>query len=1328
MSRSNAPREQLLKPWHLAVAVIGFAVAFIWIAPGKQSLSLQDAQLDSGISELDLAYLKAERASSKSSNEDVLKAATALVREQRIAEAEQLLADNPDVRMSHSDELAFSLERSMVRFNEELAKENSDETLVNQHKNAAIITINDLYSASNITRVDVLSRSYEVAIWFDQHAMAAGFAQRLSGLDSKRAAQWYRHCVSSSVMVGEYEQAMECATRQSALAATDEERFDAQTNELNVAFKLNNYHRVEELFQPLLVSPAASVPGLTSLAELLLANERPLEAARTYAKLAEVDKTEQTAHWYKQAARWSEAGGKLKESADYLSLARNWVNEDEQDKVDDKIASLLTASGNRGALLDRSRKKIAQGDRSLATLSLAVKHAMGTGDTVLSKQWNDLLVRNHPEVLEGWVNQYNISLGESDTQGALSAARTLVDLQPKSAEHRMRLAQVAEWSGDPDLATAEWLWLSERYPTLDSLTELTRLSTLTLRPNLTAEALRKRAMLKKPTQEEVSQLLTAYELEGTPNQAAKVLEVLLDRYGPDVEWMRLLAELHARHEKYVDALAVWDRFEDTFQPYIYSSLQRMEMLWRIQEPEKSKNVAISLVDLVGDDARVLDKASDYQIRLIAELGWRYDLPQLNNLVQFQLTRIESDSQQLLYRVRSIDSEAKDGRIQRAVEAAGQLQADEGTLYSSLLHMRLLLEAIKTDSENAPSYDSSFQPYLQGNSDTIELRQDAGYWELVAQYHVMKGNIAEAKTAYDHALEQSPNNPDYLANLLWMYMGENDQSKIREFLDQRSELIEKSSTLWTPVAVAYNQIGMPKESLRWFSRQLDTIDTDYGLLLTYADALDAAGQSNTALKVRNYAINAIRPLLVEGAAEDQDELLRQYASVVSLYGTTDQKERFAQGVLDDSNAGLIKQDKFWQQEMAISWLMATQRHDMARVVLAKLHEQRLEAPAWQALAVAMKQNDLDTVAEIVQSGQGISIGDNMLALRKLGRSNDAFSVAVNALHAGLSGVDGEMAAQTYRALRQHRPAFAGASFNSTVGQDLSILESSVLARHTFKGSTFGIALNATQRQFDSVRYRLTDADDLSDIAVTLHYGDAGFNSRLTAGYLADTAVNRTYFSGGITGQLSEGKHGYDLEVALGEAATASTLLQLRGKQDRASATVNFSIGKMAFARFNVNAVDIATRVSERKVARGISTMAEFGLRGSMGSHNWSTSVVASTEVNDRTDLVPEELNLNDQVSLSEIIGDKASTLSLGASLSRGGIAGNYPQVNSPRYFINMRAGHRWPERNFGLQVQAGAGMRIIGGDELSVGLSHDGLVNSLVDEGRSRIGMNYRYHF
>ncbi len=1326
MSRSDAPREQLLKPWHLLIAVVGFVAAFVWIAPARQSLSLQDSITETGISELDVAYLKAERASKQQSIDDVIKAATALVRANRTAEAEALLASRPEVSLSAEDELALSIEQAVAEINNEKTADDPDQKRLALSENSLIISLRKAFNNADIQRIDLLVRAHELALSKSEYELAGDLSEKLGGLDAPKAASWYAQCASVFSQIDKLNRAVQCAKERSRTASPGEDQFDAKLNELSLLAKSNDRPGTNRLASNLLKSNQTSSAGLKSLAEQLLAIERPADAARAYAKLASADSSK-APQWFKQAARWAEAAGKPSEAAAYLDLMRPLLSPDQREPVDDEIARLLAATGDTNALMARYKKKIDSGDRSLVTLQTAIAAALANNRTPLASQWNDLLVQNFPESAQGWVNQYNLSLANTQLPAALAAARTLVDIEPDVAEHHIRLAQVAEWSGDPELATAQWLWVSERYPSTETLTELIRLSSITLQPSLTAEALRQRAMQTKPTLKEINQLITAYELEGQPRRASAVLEQLLTRYGDDAQVMMRLAELHQHHMDLTPAVKVWDRYERVFGSSVASRLNLMELHWRLDKPLEAKVAAEALPDLLEANARALDTATDYQLRLVAEISWRYNLKRLSVLSEPFLKRIEDKDQQVSQRRRAIDVVHKQGQLDKAIDSAEALYSDTGGAQAALLHMRLLVEGVRSEP-NTKKFHTALQPYLVGNSDTSDIRQQLEYWSLVAQFHLIEGDNAFAEKAYRSGLNISPNEPSLLASLLWMHISRDDGPAIRAFIEKHEALAQETPDLWTPFAIAYLQLGMPTRSLTWFERQLDSIEADYSLLLTYADALEASGRAEHAYKVRHYAIDALRPLLADGAASNENELLQQYARMVSRFGSSDQKERFTQGIVGSADQDWSSKDKFWQQEMAISWLMSTERHDLARVILAKLHEQRLEAPAWQALSVAMKQNDLDVVAQIVQSGQGISVGDNMLALRKLGRGNEAYALAISSLQSGLSGNDALVVDETYRALRQYRPGFAGASIANTVAPGIGILESTVLARHTFAGTTFGLSLNASRRQFDSSRYAISTDDDQTDLSLTLHYGGAALNSYLTAGNVSDAIVDRTYFIGGVRSQFGQGRHAVSVEMAMNETPNASTLLRLRGKQNRASANLDMSVGKLGFVRLSADATDISSRVSERKIARGLSGIAEFGIRGTMGSHSWTSSVMTSQAVNDRETSVPAELELNNQIGLDEVIGENSASLSFGASLSRGGIAENYPQVNSPRYYLNARVGHRWPEKNFGVQFDAGAGMRVIGGDELSVGFSHDGIVNDVVGQGRSRLGVNYRFHF
>jgi len=213
----------------------------------------------------------------------------------------------------------------------------------------------------------------------------------------------------------------------------------------------------------------------------------------------------------------------------------------------------------------------------------------------------------------------------------------------------------------------------------------------------------------------------------------------------------------------------------------------MELLWRMNRSDQSKSVAESLPAIIDSNPRDLDAATDYQIRLMAELGWRYKITDLTTVSEPHLVRIEEISQQSVQRQRAIEIAQEQGRYDQAIESAGQLYQDTGTQFSALLHMRLLVEAMRSGQGSNPEYDSAVQSYLALNSDNIELRKTPGYWSLVAQYHLDRGEPEMATKAYESALDVSPNSPAALTGLIWMHIARNDHSKIRLFVERYETL-------------------------------------------------------------------------------------------------------------------------------------------------------------------------------------------------------------------------------------------------------------------------------------------------------------------------------------------------------------------------------------------------------------------------------------------------------------------------------------------------------------------------------------------------------------
>jgi len=152
------------------------------------------------------------------------------------------------------------------------------------------------------------------------------------------------------------------------------------------------------------------------------------------------------------------------------------------------------------------------------------------------------------------------------------------------------------------------------------------------------------------------------------------------------------------------------------------------------------------------------------------------------------------------------------------------------------------------------------------------------------------------------------------------------------------------------------------------------------------------------------------------------------------------------------------------------------------------------------------------------------------------------------------------------------------------------------------------------------------------------------------------------------------------------------------------------------------------VNKVGLARGLGAEAELGVRGSFGSNIWATSVRAAAAQYDRVDSLPEELQMSSVSRFDSVLLPKSSSLSLNASLSRGGLKGDFPQASSPRYYMNASVGQLWPANQVAFQLDAGAGVRVLGGDELSLSLTHD-TQSVIPDEGdATTLGVRYRYHF
>jgi len=320
---------------------------------------------------------------------------------------------------------------------------------------------------------------------------------------------------------------------------------------------------------------------------------------------------------------------------------------------------------------------------------------------------------------------------------------------------------------------------------------------------------------------------------------------------------------------------------------------------------------------------------------------------------------------------------------------------------------------------------------------------------------------------------------------------------------------------------------------------------------------------------------------------------------------------------------------------------------------------------------------------------------------------------------LSLSERDIARDHLQSIRGSRPGYYAGIASQTELGNLNVTEAGLALRHTLSAADLGFEVEYRRNRLSSDVFAVANANE-DDLAVSAHFGNSKRGGRLTAGINANGADDLNYTSGRYYIRDRSGKRELVSEVALNEVAENSAQFRLGAKQNRAEVSFQSSIGKSEFVRVSGNVNELSTRTDDEKIARGVGASIEVGTTGTVGSNNWRMGFLASGEKNE----------LEPLSTLSSLLLDETQQIALSASWFRGNIRADYPSTPSPRYHVTARLGHSWPSDSTGLRLQAGAGFRVLGNDELSLQLEHnsDALEVFNTTESLSTFGIQYRNHF
>ncbi|MFK7994631.1 MAG: tetratricopeptide repeat protein [Granulosicoccus sp.] len=1321
MSSSTVRRERLVGPLALVLLVGVLFLAFFLLRPSTvpgnkvmQWLESADTSEDFGLTldELDLAYIQAKKASGDIDDSGIVRIVLALLRSGRSSEAKQMLGQYPGLDINTHSRTLIDLELAAAQSSVELAA-----------------SLRGLLQHEHQHQTEVFERAVFLSQQLQQSTLTFELYKALAAGDSVQSEEVFRQCGLFMAARGMSSQSARCF-QEAILAAPDGNDVFDNRRLLLAQYPLGGREQ-NALVDTLLNDADLEVGELEQLAPALLAIERPDAAYRIYARLALADK-DNARRWLKNASTWAQAAHRPADAAVFLDSLASQSQGEERKEYLQEIISVLVAAGRSQEAFNRMRRQLSQQLASKPELDEALDQQLAKGVTLARElgkteralEWNTHRLTVNPDSKELLALQGELALAVADLSLALKSAKRSVSLSPESVDAREQLARVSEWAGKPVEASRQWLWLSnpdkQRDETMrrQALREVVRLGSVTFQSAVAARALRELTLLESPIEEDVLKLVALYEQEGLPGEASDALNDIMLVHGQSPFVQRTLAIHDHRHKRYAASLEAWQRYASSYGNSGEAVVYQMELLWRMDKPEAAVEIAHKL-----RGSTLLSQASDYQLQLMAEMAWRYDLPWLSKLVQPGIQALRESDMRTLYGRRALETLKEQGDDTIALEQAIKLWEGTGQPYFALSAMQL---ALKRDNQDA------FNDFLPAQETPSALLTEPNYWLGIANMRVRNGDAAAATAAYERALKLDGRHIESVSGLLWLDIAQAPASRLQATLQRYKALAQNEPRLWQAMAVGYLELGAASTSVRWFDKFLDQIDTDYSMLLTYADALEYAGRAADAWRVREYTLFQLRPLLVDGVTKEQSLLLRQYARLSARYADANHNDALVQRLMNEAQSGDLtdNEEVIWREDLSISWLMSTQRHEQARVVMTNLHSQRTQAPMWQRLALALKDKDKRAIEAIVQGNGPLSIGNHILALRQLGNDRAAYAMAQkalkpDALNPRVSPYELQAIAQQYADLQSSLPRYVSGSVQTRDIAGITTTERGVSIRHSFIRYPLGLGIDVSQRSMTTDQYNFDD-DELDDIALSLFFGSQKNGGRITAGFLSDD--QRAYGSAQWFARSQNDKRLYSTELAYREELTDSAELYLGARQNRASATLDANLGGLPFLRLQADARQINTRELGERFADGLGGQAELGVRGRIASNNWSASVQAGQIKYQRSDNLPDELNLRDASTVDSVLQKQAQRLSVGGSISRGALDKDFPSFNMPRYFLGARLGQSWPSRELGLSLGAGAGIRVLGGDELSFSFRHDAQGVSRSKGSFTSIGLGYRYHF
>lgn len=1054
--------------------------------------------------------------------------------------------------------------------------------------------------------------------------------------------------------------------------------------------------------------PVALLPKVI---KLNLELEQPSVVADLYYRWsASADDSSDRVAKLKESARWHMASEQPRKAADIYHECYELSEDVEQAR---QFAFLtieaLRAAGESQVALQYLGKYQQRFPEDPELLDEAINIYLASNDQRQAYETGARRLSLDPENPEQIRKQIDRALAVGELSMAVTLAQHIVELAPADENAHENLGRIAEWALMREIALKEWLWLARSRKDEPSIINTIRLSKALNSTGTALEMLIQLSGMRKLTNDEMNSVLSAYAEAGSLSEHVDFLRSYLDRYPDNPQVWEALAKIQENAGQLSGAIDTWRHIGAQFNRLPEALAQQGRLMWKNGQPEKAFST------LISSKGKVTEKDLSFW-EVLGDISW--ELKRSDEALAAYGILWKSGSTSAIVAERLIQVTRDMGKFKESI-AVGE------EAYQRLDQPRWLL--LSMDVSNQAGSPEQLKRLLKiAMKSESRFRDSEMYWLLHAQHNLHEKEPETALKDYRQALKVNPASGTAKEGILWNLIGADDKESLQAHIKTWRSEASKNPALWGVYGIALTKVGQNKEALPWLERKTRANPDDYLWLLTYADALGKSGHADKSWRLRKYILSSLRSRLNDVAkapGKKIKDLLRPeyFALIRDLEGANADvsilKKLLAKGYDDPA-----------VQELLVASYLSQENYPAARYWLLKEHISRQQSPAWQRLALALGENDLAAVENILENeNDKLSEFNRMEAFRRLGRNEEALASTYklleshkqpSSLQTGLFNLRDDLVVKTSRQVA------SGFDFR-TLG-NINFLEGRSRFNMPYMRGVLGteikyINLGSTD---PNIRLPATNEVDISlDYKHPLRQGTFQANVGGNIREVNSIPYGSVRISQDITQRVRA-----SLRAGVSELSHETGALRALGKKDTLLLGVSAQLSQQMFANFEADGHRYSSR-GGGELGKGYKLQGILGYSLLSGIQDWQVRLQGSWENNHLAQTLPSDLDGLLSPSLAQpatIVPRRFAMMGMGTSFRYG--PPDQGILRRPFVLADVWSGYVWPADAIGYNGRISMGISILGPDILSASAFYSNVQGGRTNQPFAGAGLQYSFRF